>query len=58
MLKWEVYEGHNHFIRLPRLLHWVIVAVYTAAFLMVLLGWVHWLGLVLNYNQTILSLLK
>jgi hypothetical protein len=58
MLKWDVYQEDNHFIRLPRLLYWVIVAIYTLAFLLVLLGWTHWLGLILNHNQTIFSLLR
>ncbi|MBS4022215.1 MAG: hypothetical protein KGZ79_07305 [Dethiobacter sp.] len=58
MLKWDEFEEESRPLRLPHLLYWVIAAVYTAAFVLVLFGWMRWLGLVLNYNQTIFSLLR
>ena len=45
-------------LRLPKLVIWSLVLLYSAAFLFVLIGWVKWLTLVLRYNQTLFSLLR
>ncbi len=58
MLKWQVDGEEDHLIRMPHIMTWLLVAVYAAAFLIVVLGWLQWLALVLNYNQTLLTLLK
>jgi len=59
MLKWQEDGGQGEpLLRLPKLVIWSLVLLYSAAFLFVLIGWVKWLTLVLRYNQTLFSLLR
>jgi hypothetical protein len=58
MLKWQERGREESFIRMPKPLLFLLVLLYAAAFLLVVMGWAKWAGLVLRHNQTLLSLVR
>jgi hypothetical protein len=56
MLKWELYGQEEASPLLPRVFIWIAVTVYVAAFSLVLFGWIRWVSLLMEYQQTLMLL--
>ncbi|MBS4030888.1 MAG: hypothetical protein KGZ63_05630 [Clostridiales bacterium] len=56
MYKWDMYCQEEDHPLLPRFFTWIAVIVYGTTFSLVLLGWVRWISLLMEYRQTLMLL--